>query len=562
MYGRESQPCMAYEYGCLAPTSGEDAMIKEMRDRNNLWNALVEIERNHQAKVRQILTVPDDPTVPIKREISEIEAEIKNARQKARSGKVDVDTLKSKLKGLRAELKEARARAREERRQLLEAVRPALQELDRQRTAAVKDAVNASQLYWCNKEDVLNSYDAARRKAMKLGVDLRFHRWTGRGKVFVRYQNGLPVQDVFGSDTRLQIAPVPQEAWDSSSRSARRKLSKTVARLRVTSDSNRRPVWIELPMVMHRPLPPGGKIRSAAVVRERVGRRFRYKLVVIATIPERDIKAKPPAGAIAIDIGWRAVEGGLRVAYWADDGGNHGTLVLEQAILDRFATLRNLDSIRDKNFEEAKTALKEWLSGRAVPGWLGEETASLAAWRSQGRLTGLVYRWRENRFEGDGDIVQTLESWLIKENHLYDWEANLRDKVRRRRREEYRKFAAWVARNYGRVIMEDFDLRRVVRKPLPEDGTGGSQPRDWHRTIAAVSELRLAVESACRREGVAVTRAEAPYTTQRCHACGHTEKWDAAAQIFHTCPSCGAVYDQDYNAARVMLQQFSQENAI
>lgn len=475
MFGRESKPCMVFEYGCLPPTDGITIMLEEMRRRNALWNKLVEIDREYRQKVRGVLALPDDPTAGIKSELGKVREEIKSRRKAIRSSRADVSDLQQRAKELKIALEAARQAAREARKQVAEANRQHLQAIEAQRWAAVLQAQKASGLYWANSGDVLASYEVARKRAARDNTELRFHRWDGTGKVFVRYQYGLPVANVFGGDTRLQIDPVPEEAWSHPKRSVRRKLARTRVRLRVTSE-NRSPVWVELPMVMHQPLPPDGEIRSAAIIRERIGRQYRYKLVITVALPGKQPALKHTGGTVAIDVGWRLVADGLRVAYWVDETGNHGQLALEPVIWGAYRQLSDLRSIRDKHFNVIREKLARWLAVNGSPEWLREATRGLAAWRSPERMIGLVRKWRDNRCAGYEEILPELESWLARENHLYSWEANLRDKVRRRRREEYRIFAANIARNYGKVVLEEFDLRRVAQKPRAEEGTQAARP--------------------------------------------------------------------------------------
>ena len=573
MFGHESKPCMVYEYGCLTPIDGEEEMFAETKRRNDFWNKLVEIEKNYRERVKEILTVPDNPVLALRDERTRLRAEIKSRRKTERSGQVNISDLKDRIKEINKTLslfsEEDRRKAKETRKKVIEANRHQLKEIDSERKSAVKQAQHGSGLYWCNSNDVIASYDTARKRAMKEGTELKFHRWTGEGKAFVRYQYGLPVQDVFGNDTRLQIDPVNSDAWDHPVRSVRRKAARTKVRLRVTSE-NRNPVWVELPMVMHRPLPAESEIRSAAVIREQVGRKYRYKLVVTVTVNRT--KIRHDGDVVGIDIGWRLIENyepeatavfkslckpagpGLRVAYW-NDGEKSGQLVLPPRILAAFNKLKDLKSIRDTHFNEVKETLSAWLVNKDIPDWLVETTKFLASWRSQGRIVQLTKTWRKNRFNGDEDIVETLEHWLSRENHLYDWEANLRDQVQRWRREGYRKFAAQIACKYKRVVMEDFDLRRVSKKPEAEEGTLGSRPQDWQRVIAAVSELRLAIENACRREGTEFIQVESQQSTTECHKCGHVERFDAANHLYHTCSNCGNLHDQDYNASIVLRKR-------
>ncbi len=548
-----------YKYGCLAPVAGEEDMINEIYRKHQLWNQLVELEHSHRQEVRKILAVPDDPVVLLIEELKAVREEIKTARKKARSGKVDVSTLQKQAKILKEKISTAKIKQAEKNKKIKEASKETIKQLEQERRQAVKALTKASGLYWVNYEEVVNNYDLARRRAMVEKTEIKFHRWTGEGKVTVRYQTGLPVGEVFQQDTRLQINPVPQEAWDSPVRGTRRKLARTVIRLRARSE-NRKPVWVELPMVMHRPLPPNSEIRMASIIRQRVGRKWRYRAVI--TVAVQDVLRIHGRGTVAIDLGWRQVTDGLRVAYWADDAGDHGQVVLPLEVLWEFNKLPDLRAIRDKHFNEIKAGLTEWMAKNVSPDWLKEAAKHLSQWRAQGKLAWLIRQWKDNRFEGDAEIIASLEYWLRRENHLYDWEANLRDQVLRRRREVYRIFAANLTRKYDTVVLEDFDLRKAAEKPSPEHGTAGVLPADKQRFIASVSELRLAIKNACSRDGVEVISVDAKNTTIECAQCGHSEKWDSAAQIWHTCPACGKLYDQDENACLNLLNRFANAPAI
>lgn len=359
MFGRNSMPCMVFEYGCLLPTAGEEAMLEQIKERSRLWNKLVEIEQAYREKVRNELAVPNDRSAELAAELSSIREEIKGKRKASRTSKVDVSDLQKQAKAIKEELAQVRAEVKEEKKRIAKEKRGRLDELEAERRKLQKEAQQESNLYWCNYDDVINAYQVARQRAMREGKRLRFHRFDGTGKVFVRWQKGLSIE-ALSSDTRLQIEPVPEGAWYSPKRSDRRKLARTKVRIRVNSEG-RKPVWLELPMVMHRPLPDKGVIRNAAVIRERIGDKFRYKLVI--TVAFEPMPHKPVGeGAVGIDLGWRNVEGGLRVAYWKDEDGNGEALVLPNRLVSQFKKVDELKSIRDQHFNDAKNVLTLWMT--------------------------------------------------------------------------------------------------------------------------------------------------------------------------------------------------------
>jgi seryl-tRNA synthetase len=156
-----------YEYGCNDPITGQEAMVEEMFLRNKFWNELVEIDRAFRLKTKPLVTLPEDPTIVLREEKNILSEQIKERRKKSRSGQVDCSDLQEQINGLNHQLKELSPAIKEQRRELINANRPLLNEMDAERMSQVKQAQSASGLYWCNYDDVEKSYDAARKKAMK-----------------------------------------------------------------------------------------------------------------------------------------------------------------------------------------------------------------------------------------------------------------------------------------------------------------------------------------------------------------------------------------------------------
>ena len=376
----------------------------------------------------------------------------------------------------------------------------------------------------------------------KTGRELRFHRWDWSGAVTVRFQYGLPVESVFGQDTRLQIDPIDTLAWTSPQRAVRRRLSRSTVRIRIGTE-RRSPVWLELPVILHRPMPEAGVIRSASVMRDRLGGHDRWRLLVTVESPEPEARSGPAA---AIDLGWRITPRGLRVAYWEDEQGRHGELRLNRELLWEFSKLRELQSAEDRLFHEVRQVLAKWAEGRNLPEWL--DLSRILQWRGYGRLLRVHRTWSTQRFEDDGPGFAAIEAWRRQHLPLASWEDHLRDQVLRRRREVYRRFAARLLQEHGTVYLEDFDLRALARRAGREK-EGGSYTGPA-RVIAAPSVLRRVIE-----EKGGCVRVEPGFTTQQCSWCGLLERWDASVSISHCCAGCGRWFDQDRNAARNILHR-------
>jgi len=539
-----------FEYGVIKILSGEERLIDQLFARTRYWNSLVEVERVYQEGKEEALLQASESMAEAQLVVDAAEQGLVNAlatqadaRKAARSKRLSSEYAEA-VSLARAARREAYATFRQVRKDAFgsEDVQARLHELREQRTAAVRAARTATDLYWGTYLDVENNYRAQR---VKKGALLRFHRAVPEGAVSVwLLDGGIPTSRIWGDSSMIQVDPVSEGAWLSPIRGERRRLSRTTARLRVGT-TDRTADYVEVQMVMHRPLPDDGIIRHASVVRRRIGTHYRHTLTI--TVETADNGAVAHGGPVAaIDVGWRLFQDRLRVAYMVDDRGNREEISLPRFLLDELHKTEHIQSIRDINFNDAKAVFLVQIPQLDKPAWWVEATATLPQWRSAGRLAGLVLRWRHNRFPGDVEAYDALETWRKRDKHLLEYQANLRDQLLRQRRERYRVWAVGIARKYGTVVLEDFVLPSLDKDEQHEAAR-------WLQRVAAIGELRVILGQTCTREGVVVTKAPAEYTTQRCHVCEHVNDFDAAANLSHRCDGCGAEWDQDYNAARNLL---------
>lgn len=305
-----------------------------------------------------------------------------------------------------------------ERRALVEQRHSELATLERERRDRVKQGCASSGLYWGNYDDVAHNYETARIRALKRGGELRRQDWRGTGKLSVRYQTGLRIEKL-DSDTRFQIDPVDPRAWQSPERSVRRRLARTRARLRVTSNADHSPVWLELPVVIHRPLPDQAVIRSAHIRRDVMGRQIRYRLLVTVSEPVRvapDVESRP---SVAIHTGWRLRPGGIRVLCWVDTLGQRGELLLDEVVVKEFGKVSELRSILQQQWNEIEPALAPWLSRPSVPEWVRNQFDPPHHAVTQTRAHDLFCRWRNERFEGDDEMFSRIAAWARRYIHLH-----------------------------------------------------------------------------------------------------------------------------------------------
>ncbi len=549
-----------FEYGAREPHEGLPVMLDELHRRHHLWNKLVEIDHKFREDTGKIINTELDGQISTFRETaSALRKNIKLLRKKAAYTAIEYGLMKHQLEDLLAQyrtiirgqepaphrvppykqipellyedpkllvklIKEVKAiteavkpiyeEAKKRRRERIEANRDILDQMDHERYAAVKAAMKESGAHWANSEDVVRSYDEARIRAMKRGVQLHFHSWTAEGKITIRYQHGRSSDDLFNpSDGRLQVAPMDMIAW-TGTQAQRRKANHTEVWIRCGSGDKGTPVWVKFTAYIHRPLPQDSSIQGAALIRRKVGLRYEYRLLITVRCRLPEIVARRPSLTVSLD--WRRLEdGSLQVASWRDSRRKTGTITIDAGMVGQFDLLERLQA-RAKKYQniaaEAIQALKQ--SGAETSEWFRSATETLAHWESPMRFVRLWREWNENRFDGDKEAFTALDHFRERFLHLYPWQANLRDQLQRHRREIYRIFAADAVRTYGTIHIDD---RCLI-------SAGGGQYdnniRKWTR-IAAASVLRNTIKHTAARAGVTVEEVQIE-TRRETEACGAT----------------------------------------
>ncbi len=337
--------------------------------------------------------------------------------------------------------------------------------------------------------------------------------------------------------------------------------------LRVGSEG-RAPRWLVLPICLHRPLPPG------AILKWAWARRFRGRWSVQFVLDARPAARSESraAGRVAIDLSWRPVQGGIRVAFWVDDQGKSGQVLCPDSVIERLRKADGSRATADKEFDLARGVVGKFLATiDEWPDWLRLSGAEhLAKWKSPRRLSHLITLLRQHRLPGDESLLATLDrwypaherphgagpvSWERQARHLReDCDRGARSKSERTRRELYNRFAAWIARTYQEeVVLENLVLTDfATRRPTPEQG---AQTEDAAlrrlRTLAAPSLLRLAVVNAVEREGGKITKLPAAFTSRDCPDCGHRNP--PSTDLLVVCENCGVMEDCDKRAGRNLL---------
>lgn len=435
-----------------------------------------------------------------------------------------------------------------------------------------------------------------------LAVQLQPRGGKGKGKNRVTGKSLMAGDAFAGTNTILRIGPVPPEAWEKEDLASRRyeimrfikieghyqllqvegepilglqeakarvaalglryglrrtngkHLQRTTVSLRIGS-SGRDPIFATIPVVLHRPMPWDAQIKWVHLIRRRIATHCEWSVQFALSRAIGWNKLDRAAnGVVSIDVGWRITgddgktlrpDGSMRVAYWKGSDGAEGEVTLPARWLAGMRKTEDIQSIRDKQcFNPMRDRLAEWLrKATVVPAWLRERTATLYQWKSQARLAGLVLRWRDNRFDGDGEIFEALEAWRKRDKHLLEYQGNLRDQLQRRRMDIYRNFAADMRRKYHTGKIEKLNLRDFHKLAKAEEASVDGALKK-HVRDACLSDLFQ-----CIKESMTKTvKVPAKNTTAKCYVCGSIQTWNHKI-LRHTCTACGAEWDQDANAA-------------
>lgn len=561
-------PTIVYRYGLREPTYGADLVEEQMRAAHRYRNVLVEIERRRRDRLRAIEAenlLVAGMHAAMQNAQQALDGALEAARiERKRSGKEAPSRAvsaehRAAIKQAREDLKSCRKAWRESRIAARETMSPKIDAANDDALAERKAARAACGVYWGTYQLVEDADGAARKAPLWMDGEPNnpnFLRWDGNGEVSVQISDGvgLSLDDIMsGRSRQLRWEPRADARGPSRRRILRQRCQLS---LRVGSQEDASPVWAEWPLIIHRPMPTAARVKRATVHREMVGPRAKWFLTLTLSVPEPVRRCGD--GEAAIDLGWRLrPDGSLRIAHVFDPASQDETeIVLPRGIIEAIARAGTLRGTRDKNFDEIKRVLASWIrETRSMPGWFLDRTETLAAWRSQARLAALVRDWRETRFSGDNSMFDACEGWRKQDKHLWCWETAQRAKALARRRDYYRVIAAKLAENFGSVILEDFDLSAVARIPAVDSAQNYIAQASLNRTLAAVSELRLAIVNAFRMRGGSVHFVDSKDTTRECHVCGVVEAFDAATKLRHTC-SNGHEWDQDANAARNIFERW------
>jgi len=553
-------PTKVYSYGVYRlPPEVEKSLADMMYAAHRYYNLLVEVENLRRANL-EVLRVAMSPEVATAQALVDsrqaaLDAALKACQDyKAKSREtVASEPLRDAVTVARGELRkawEARRLACKVLHATAEwkAAQKAEQDAHHDRQKA---AYNGSSVWWGTKLAVGEDVERAAHDT-KFGP-VRFRRWTRNGRLSAQIQKGMSCEDVMaGEDARVRVARVAGKKKRAS------------CHLRLASDEKKKPVWTELPIAMHRDLPPGGVVKWVHLVRRQGWHYYpgrdrppaphdKWYVHFVVVTPDEPIPEKP--GMTAIDVGWRLrPDGSLRVAYWVDDRGREGEFALPPDLLALWDRRSRAQAERDLLFNNTRDRLADWIDANreSLTDEFLEATQTVRQWRGYNRLHMLLARMNDlvppqltmATFPLFESMTRELLEWQREDVRLETVFVTSGRKAEWRRKWLYQNFAAAMGQTYGTVGVENLNVADMRKDKAPETDEA-SRVQVGYRNAASVGLLLECVAANGRSK---VIRFDCRRTTIECHRCGSVEDVDKA-KLFHTCLGCGAEWDQDANAA-------------
>jgi ribosomal protein L37AE/L43A len=163
--------------------------------------------------------------------------------------------------------------------------------------------------------------------------------------------------------------------------------------------------------------------------------------------------------------------------------------------------------------------------------------------------TALHRAVRELQFNVPAPVLH----WYKRYRQLSLWRDNLRGKIMKRRREQYRLVAREITTSNCIIGIEDMDIAAMAK--VKKSDTGDNElhaAARAQRVRADVSLLRQEIIHQAKKNGCEVIIATKD-TTARCHSCGKVTKQGDKAKVMWRCEHCGTLWDQDINATTNLM---------
>ncbi|WP_419829818.1 hypothetical protein [Methylobacterium sp.] len=520
-------------YGLLDPLDWASDCDDEIDRSRKLWNKLVDIHDEYVGKYFNIIFN---------------DVALKEAKK-------NYENLLENLASL-ATISEAKKKLAVTQKEVSKRMASELRELELARREAVKVARQNSGLWWGNYNPLVRAFENARSAALRSGHTLRRRAPGGNSRITNTLQGGADVEHLFdGSLSQLMIRPPSGLAWSAESRGERRRLQRTrlTATVFVQSGERRSVTW---PMVMHRPIPNDCRVKEVIITRRRVGERWKWAVSFLCTrAPEP--AAPVPAGAkpLAVDIGWRRVPEGLRVATVSAADGLPRYVILQKDLLDAFAFA---DELRERVQTSARIGLEllQTTDASRFEQPYQELLVTLQS-RQEGRFTALRVFSRGAFFTAQSrDVLGSeIAAWRKEYTRLVTWLSNHQRKIVARRNHQYQNAVIKIMEGASSIIINDVKFADIGRRSARSEKTSFFPQRvNYYRVVAAPSELVRCLKLQAAKRGIPFSKEVAP-SPVGCPECGSTARASRPDAMPQSCEACGMRFDQDVATCRSLLAQ-------
>ena len=350
-------------------------------------------------------------------------------------------------------------------------------------------------LYWATYNDVFRNHKTAVQRIRRQRLEgkpatLRHHRFDGTGTITVQLQRtaAMPprsprlLSDPAGRYHNFLVVPwIDPDRWAAMTRAEQRAAGRVVVRMRAGTVDGQ-PQWIDIPVQAHRWLPADAEILNARLTVDRVAARLSARLSITARIGS---PTAADGAAVAVHLGWRDTERGIRVATWRStqpldisgrlsnvmvtDDGVTGSIVVPRSISGRLERHAVTAAARADSFNAVCDKLAAWLDEHGPQPYrdgniTGEQ---VRRWRSPARLAAVAIAWRDDHSRGK--IAAVLEEWRSTDRKARDGQEHRRRRALGHRDDLYRQIGALLAAQSAHVVVDDINIA-AISPQLPVRG--------------------------------------------------------------------------------------------
>ncbi len=157
----------------------------------------------------------------------------------------------------------------------------------------------------------------------------------------------------------------------------------------------------------------------------------------------------------------------------------------------------------------------------------------------------MARRQRGNRKQG----IKPSNRYL-KARNLH---ARTHQKITQARTDWCHKVSREIADDYTLVYLEDLDTRGMTASAKGTKGHPGQHVKQKAGLNRAILNSEWYKLEHCLGYKASVMKVNPAYTSQTCHACGHTDEKNRKTRAWHECVACGYRDHADHNAALNIL---------